>query len=248
MGSMSDAPVARYQAALDSAPGFHGTYRYLARMFDRIPLAGRAVLDVGAGSGLASLYAAAHGAVVTALEPAASGSNPAMEAAYERLRQGIGEDIHVHWERKLLQQFDPGNDRFDVVVINNAINHVDEAACSRLHVDEAARETYAQLVNRLAAWMPSESYLLVADAARRNLWRLLHVRSPFAPTIDWTIHQQPGTWAALFSNAGFTTLDLKWNAHRRLGPLGQLVLGNRVGAFVTNSHFTLRMRKVASDT
>ena len=61
---------------------------YLDYIFDGVPLAGRRVLDIGAGDGVYSFYAAATGAArVVALEPEAEGSSPGVTAKFSHLSE-----------------------------------------------------------------------------------------------------------------------------------------------------------------
>ncbi len=84
--------------------------------------------------------------------------------------------------------------------------------------------------------------LIVADAARLNLFGMLRLKNPFAPEIEWHLHQQPRMWAALLGEAGFTGPRVRWNAMTRSGRPGKLLLSNWLGAFATQSHFTLTLR------
>ncbi len=216
--------------------------RYLDRVYRSVDFEGRRVLDVGGGNGVHSYYAAARGAAkVTCLDPIEDGSNPAMEGHYAHLEQRVGGPVEkVRSRFQDHQVYDP----YDVVIVHNAINHLDEDACAALPDDERARESYKVIFKALRVQLRTGGFLVVADCARRNLLGDLNLHNPIAPTIEWHIHQQPETWLALMSKAGFARGGIRWNAHWRLGRPGQLLLGNRLGAYATSSHFTITAQAV----
>jgi hypothetical protein len=74
------------------------------------------------------------------------------------------------------------------------------------------------------------------------LFGLVRARNPFVPEIEWELHQQPRVWAQLLGESGFLQARIRWNPMTRAGRAGELVLANRVGAFMTQSHFTLNAR------
>src|SRR5436309_10690104 len=80
-------PLERYFALMErNDPGARPDNRRFAmrELFQGVPLDGREVLDVGAGDGRASLYAASAGARhVLALEPEAAGSSEGMQAHFD---------------------------------------------------------------------------------------------------------------------------------------------------------------------
>lgn len=218
--------------------------RRMRLLFDGIPLRGRSLLDVGGGSGLMSFYAASKGASpVVCLEPADAGSNPAMGETFSRWQVGL--KVHVELVRQTFQELDPAETRYDVILVHNAINHMDEDACRRLPDDPEARRRYVSMFKKLADLTTPGGHLVVADAARKNAWGAAGLRSPFAPTIEWDIHAQPRTWAQLAEEAGFGNSSVQWRSHDRLGAAGQRLLGNPVGGWLTNSSFILHMRRAA---
>jgi len=217
--------------------------RFTSILFNGVPLQGRSLLDVGGGSGLMSFYAATRGASpVTCLEPAEAGSNPTMDADFAKWQQGLG-DVNVDLVRKRFQDLDTTMTKYDVVLINSAINHMDEDACKRLPDDREARARYLEIFASLAELTKPGGDLIIADAARKNAWGALGLRSPFAPSIEWEIHAQPSVWAELATEAGFSEPRIAWRANKRLGAIGQRVLGNVVGGWLTNSMFVLQMRR-----
>jgi SAM-dependent methyltransferase len=235
--------VSRYTAALEGAGVDPHRYTvYLERLFHGVALAGRRVLDVGGGSGLISFYAGARGASVVCLEPGDAGSDPRMEAVYRRLEASLGDAVDVRLDRRTFQQLDAEADAFDVVVLHNAVNHLDERACQALPDDPQARRTYTELFARLSALSAPGADLLVSDCSRLNLFGVLHVPNPFVPDIEWHLHQQPRVWAELLVSAGFADPRIRWNPMTRAGRAGELLLANWLGAFATQSHFTLRAR------
>ena len=91
-------------------PGFFFSSKYLLRFLARQPLNGRSFLELGAGSGLISLFAAAQGAVVTATD-----ISPAAIACLERnraLNSASLEIIHSDLYDRIPPQ------PFDVVAVN----------------------------------------------------------------------------------------------------------------------------------
>lgn len=217
---------------------------YLDGLFRNVPLEGRRMLDVGGGNGMLSFYAAVQGASsVVCLEPAAAGSNPAISHEYETFESGIRSSQVVQLRNCTLQDFSGDNRSFDVLVIHNAINHLDEDACARLHKDVEAQHRYVQLFRKLFTLAAPSAHIVVSDCARNNLFGLLGLRNPFAPDIDWRIHQQPRLWVRLLQQVGFTGPRIRWNMPTRLGRAGQAVAGNWIGAFVTTSHFTIVVRR-----
>lgn len=221
--------------------------RYTRLVFDGVPLRGRSLLDIGGGSGMMSFYAAASGAApVVCLEPSAAGSNPRMDEDFRKWQAGMGSDVHVRLVRETLQELDPADARFDIILVHNAINHLDEDACARLSSDPEARARYHDIFTKLADLTPPGGDLIISDAARRNAWNMLGLQSPFAKTINWEIHAQPSVWADLAAEAGFMCSGITWRTHNRLGDVGQRALGNRVGSWLTNSMFILRMRRALS--
>jgi SAM-dependent methyltransferase len=216
---------------------------YLDYLFDGVPLRGRSVLDVGAGDGVYSFYAAASGAKrVVALEPEAAGSSAGVVDRFERMEQRLGLDS-VQLLPQSFQEFDPSGERFDVLLLHASVNHLDEEACIVLHEDASARETYRGVFSKLADMSAEGAHLIVADASRHNLFARLPFKSPVQPYIVWEKHQPPELWAGLLAEAGFTQSRIRWSSFNTLRRPGRLLLGNRLGAWLTLGVFCLTMRR-----
>jgi SAM-dependent methyltransferase len=222
-----------------------GNLRYLLETtFERIDLTGRSVLDIRAGKGTAGFYAAAAGAGrVVVVEPE-GGSHSALEDRFRPLRE-LPSSRRVELRADSLRDFDPGDERFDVLVSMASINHVDEDACSRLGHDAEARERYLELLSKLAALTAPGGDLMVSDVSRHNLFAKLGITNPVAPAIEWHKHQPPELWVELLERVGFRDPHVRWKSFNSLRRPGRLLLGNRVAAYCSNSAFCLTMRRRA---
>lgn len=202
------------------------------------------MLDVGCGTGHVGFWAAAQGARrVVGLEPEVEGSSAGMQESFRRTAREIGLEDSVELVTARLQDYDAGNERFDVIVLAASINHLDEDVCVRLHEDEQARQTYRAHLRLLADVAAPGAVLIVTDCDRRNLFQRLGRRNPLAPTIEWEKHQSPDLWARLLADVGFEAPSARWMALNTLRSPGQALLGNRACAYVTTSAFRLTMRR-----
>ncbi|WCK54034.1 50S ribosomal protein L11 methyltransferase [Aneurinibacillus sp. Ricciae_BoGa-3] len=123
----------RYHLILEPGGAFgtgnHGTTRSCLRFIERVNLANKEVLDIGAGSGILSIYSAMRGAKsVLAID--INLSSPS-EIAYNAAFNGVADKIrtHVGDGNKLA-----GAEQYDLILINiggeEAIRHA--ATCRRL--------------------------------------------------------------------------------------------------------------------
>lgn len=201
------------------------------------------MLDIGAGIGLLGLYGKCQGADrVVCLEPEAAGSTAGVRRKFDEFVTALGVD-NITMRADTFQQYDPGDEHYDIIVMHSSINHLDEDACERLHRDDDARATYRGLFEKLCAMAAPGARLIVSDCSRHNLFGSLGLRSPFAPSIDWKKHQSPKLWARLLEEVGFREPRIRWTSYNTLRTPGRWVLGNRVAAFMTHSIFCLTMTK-----
>ena len=216
---------------------------HMNAIFDGTEFSDKKVLDIGGGKGLYTFYSAARGAeTVICLEPEGDGSNDGVHKLFQDVNQTLGLDS-VQLHTKTLQQFTPGERLFDVILLHNSINHLDEDACVVLKRDAPARAIYLDLFRRIYDMAAPGARLIVCDCSRYNFWALFKLRNPFAPSIEWEKHQSPKLWSRLLKEAGFVKPTIRWSTFNRLGKAGRLLLGNKVMAYFLRSHFCLTMHK-----
>jgi SAM-dependent methyltransferase len=222
--------------------GYANGARYSVRgnfLFQGIPLTGTHVLEVGCGTGAWAIWAALHGAhQVVGIDPEADGSGPGVISTFHETLKKLGLTDRIGIRSCTLQELPLSIPPFDIIVMYNVINHLDEDSVVVLHRDPAAIARYVTLSANLRTRIRPSGWLIVADCMRDNLWYRLGLRSPFAPSIEWHKHQNPRTWIDLFRQAGFQYFDLRWSP---VQPLPKLT-ANRFVQYLTASHFVLRVR------
>jgi SAM-dependent methyltransferase len=215
-------------------------YRFL---FSGVNLERARVLDIGGGAGMASLWAASMGArEVICLEPEVAGSTRAVSEKFERMRQRIPAGDRVRLVPARLQDYaDDG--QFDVILMHNSVNHLDEEACIHLRDGEQYRARYRAIFEQLARWSPPGARLIASDCSSRNFFGDLGLRHPLARSIDWKKHQPPRVWAALLRETGFAEPRISWSSFNALGRPGRVLTGNALAAYFLISHFRLQMTR-----
>ena len=216
---------------------------HLKTLFKNITLENRRVLDIGGGSGLHSFYAACMGAKeVVCLEPETEGSRSGMEAKFSKLSGILGYN-QVRFEPVTFQAFEPAGRQFDIILLHNSINHLDETACINLLNSETSKAVYMDIFLKLSALASSGAKLIIGDCSRYNFFALLRIRNPFAPTIEWHKHQAPEVWVDLLSQGGFANPKIRWTSFNTLRSPGRVLLGNRMLSYFLRSAFRFTMEK-----
>lgn len=218
---------------------------YLDFIFGGVDFRGKAMLDIGGGAGVFSAFAALQGASrVTILEPEEQGAREGAASRCARLIDALGLE-NMALVANTLQGFAAPDQSYDLVLMKDSVNHLDEEACIKLRDDAQAREVYLGLCRKVARLVSPGGLLIITDDSPRNFWHKLGVENPFCPGIEWHKHQEPELWSQLFTQAGFHELSLEWGALKQFRRPGRLLLGNRPAAYFFQSHFMLRMRRAA---
>lgn len=215
---------------------------YIRQSLRELDFTDKTVLDIGAGTGLFSCYMAWHGARrVTAVEPDLDGSSGTSLAVLSSRVQALGL-TNVHYSSATLQSYQGPEAEYDVILLHNVINHLDEDAVIVAHEAEWARQRYRELLAKVRRLLTPGGILVIADCARHNVFPLLGLQNPFLPTIEWHKHQNPELWTALLQDTGFMDIRCNWTIPTRLRRIGWL-LNNRPTAFLLNSHFVLHANR-----
>jgi SAM-dependent methyltransferase len=214
-------------------------------LFLEIQLAGKSLIDVGGGDGRYGLCAVLIGAKrAVVLEPEAAGSSVGF-TAFKNLHSLAGSPPQCEFEQVTLAEYTKtkGGQEFDIVLLHNVINHLDEEACITLHQQEASRERYRQQLREVAAVCSPGGTLIICDCSRKSFWPAVGLRNPF---MEWHKHQTPELWAALLQDIGFSQAKVRWTTPNSLGAIGRLFLSNRLASYFMFSHFRLEMQKSAA--
>jgi len=245
---LKNSPQTKYDDFLNIFSGNHPTKKrslnfYFRRyLFNQIDFAGKYVLDIGAGSGTHSFYSAIMGAkLVVSLEPQAQGARQHVLEQFNLTRATLSLQ-NVILETIPFQDYYT-QQTFDILLLHNSINHLDELSCMNLLHDNNAKTIYYAIFKKLYNIANKNAYLIISDCSRHNFFQLMGIKNPFAPTIEWHKHHTPRTWATMLESVGFRILNIKWDSFSRLGFPARVFLGNKIFAYFLRSHFLLLMQK-----
>lgn len=215
---------------------------YLDFVFQDIPsFVGKAMLDVGGGSGLFSFYVACKGArQVICLEPELEGSRKGVSDKFRKVLASLSlKNVSFHPTR--LQDYFT-DESFDIILLHNSINHLDEDACTKLQHDKESRRRYGEIFQKLRQLAKVGATLLITDCSRYNFFALLGIKNVFAPSIGWKTHQSPRFWSSMLSKYGFVNAKIRWTPFkgRNIGK----PFANQLASYFLQSHFLLVMEKV----
>jgi SAM-dependent methyltransferase len=221
--------------------------RHLYSVFGDHDLNDKVVLDVGGGNGLLSFWVAANGGKAVCLEPEFKGSTSGVIAEFKRFRGMMpttrGE---ASIETKTFQEYSGPDASFDLIVLANSINHLDESAVQRLHFDPEAQQTFKRLLVKVHYLLKPGGSVVMTDCSRRNFFGDLGFKSPLMPSIEWKKHQPPEFWSDLLQQVGFVSPRVTWSVPNSLGDVGRMLLASRTMSYFLLSHFRIECERPAS--
>jgi hypothetical protein len=138
-------------------------------------------------------------------------------------------------------------DKYDIVLLHNSINHIDEAACIKLLKEQWARDVYVSIFRKLASLVGTDGLLIIADCTRTNFWPAIGLSNPIMPTIEWHKHQTPQTWISMLIQSGFVKTRIRWSSFNRLRSVGRFLFGNKYLNYFLLGHFSLEVRRSNSE-
>lgn len=212
---------------------------YLKWAFKDIDFKGKKVLDIGGGNGIYSYYAKLMGAAYCLnLEPFGAGSGN-----IKILGESTYNELKIDIEPLPIQEFNTDS-KFDVIILHDSINHLDEEIYTLIHKDADAYKMYSEIIAKIYSLTSENGRVVVADCSRINFFASLGIRNPFAPTIDWHLHQHPPLLIKLFAENGFNLVKLRWSPFKRFDKFGQVLA--KIGfpiAYFMQSHFNIVFSK-----
>ena len=177
---------------------------------------------------------------VVVMEPEFDGSTAGIQKEFEKLRILFGDLDNIEFSKDTLQVYNTDN-KFDVILLHNSINHLDEDSCERLDTDETARQDYLFVLKKLTSICNSKAKLIICDCSNKNFYNDIGLKNPVAKNIEWHKHQPPEIWNDLLTQVGFRKTSLKWTSYNALSRFGRVLIGNRIVSYMLKSHFKLTM-------
>jgi hypothetical protein len=138
----------RFQEVVVEVTGANGSraISYQRLLFQDVDVRGRSLLDLGGGTGVVSFYACPLRSQKGRMpRTERCGVNGRCPRGFELIRSKV--DVDVDFVSGRLEGW---SEAFDVVLMNNVINHLDEGACQRLHLDAQAGRTYRAQLEKAA--------------------------------------------------------------------------------------------------
>jgi SAM-dependent methyltransferase len=215
----------------------------LEQIFKNIDFKGKNVLEIGGGYGLFGFYASIKGAYyVVNIEPQGAGSASGVSKKFNTLRDALG-IYNVELQPSTFQDYDPLNKKFDIILLYNSINHLNEKACVDLRTNTKSLIVYKNLFEKIDSLSTTNAKIIICDCSNKNLFPLLRLKNPFNKSIEWHKHQSPNVWSKLLNESGFSNHKISWTTFNRFGKFGNVLLGNKYVSYFLTSHFCLKMDK-----
>jgi SAM-dependent methyltransferase len=216
-------------------------FNYQCTTLFNLDIKNKSILEIGCGDGRFSLWASINGAKkIVCLEPEMHGSTQ-NSTKFIKNSIKILKLKNVKFIENTIQKYDNRNEKFDIIVLKNSINHLNEKKCIILQKNNEAKTIYIKLLKKIATMMKINGKIIITDCSRYNFFNTIGIKNIFSPSIEWHKHQTPNIWIELLLKAGFNNAKISWTVPYPIRHL-KFILDNRFASYFIVSHFKLEMK------
>ena len=210
---------------------------YLNNTFQDIDFKDKNVLDIGSGNGIFSFYAKICGArKVICLEPSLDGSSNNNNYIFNLIKKNF-KFKDVTYLAENVQDYITYQ-KFDLIILKDSINHIDEESCINLKKSNIFKNNYINLFNKIYGLMSTNANIFISDCSNKNFFDDLNLKNPFVSDIEWFKHQDPNEWIKLMKITNYNIDSLKWSSINSLRFLKNFN-NNKIISYFTSSNFRI---------
>jgi len=193
--------------------------RMCQQVYQGVSLKGKNILEIGCGNGMLSIWAGmCEASSVVALEPLEDGSGSFNRSRVFTEFNSITEALDIKNANIISQTVQDYQEdmKFDVVLSNASINHLDEDSCINLKTCRKSRCNYINILKGIANKMKIGGKLIVIDCSSRNFINDIGLVNPLMKSIEWHKHHTPHVWQEICAEADFLNPVISWPSGRYL--------------------------------
>ena len=201
---------------------------YLKQLFNGISFENRNVLDIGGGSGWVSFYSALNGAKnAVCLEPSEDGSTKGSDLLFKKNKNKLNINSATLVQTKI-EDYD-SEKKFDIVIMNNSINHLVEGDCINLKSDSEMRMKVINIFKKVHNLTNNNATLVIVDYSKKHFFQKLGMTNhPLHPHTGFHDHETPEFWINLIEQYGYSFKSIDWVTPNSLKIFGKTFLNNYI--------------------
>ena len=145
---------------------------YLQQFFGKHSVKNLRILDIGGGAGLLSFWVAFNDGLAVCLEPESGGSSHGIRKSFNKISLALNIcSERAHQLSTTFQEFSDNN-RFDMILLANSINHLNEEATIRLQEDIGAFKEYLSYFRKMHSLLSSRGSVSNVVTGNANVFNI----------------------------------------------------------------------------
>ena len=172
-------------------------------------------------------------------EPEQDGSTSGVQIKHRNIVNSLDIKDELEYINKVFQDYEGLPNYFDLIILVESINHLNEEACIKIPEEFAIKE-FDIIFEKLKFILKDGGSIIITDCSPNNIYNDVGIKNPFDRSIEWHKHQTPDTWMKLLSKHGFKNFIISRQVFYSLGIFGDFLMNNKLISYFTHSMFRLQ--------